>query len=172
MKQTETLLKEWSLSYYNSFLLGLYDEYEMFIIPGMYDIFIFEILHNLYLGMSKLIKKSLYNYVCSSRSVVMTLSNGNKKRIIGSMKNQILKACNSILRDIQRSNHSPGIYVDFSCKDISKQLNGIFLNDGLKGMSEGKDNRNLDYEFPIIAAFIDAITGQHENPERTEINVK
>ena len=91
-KQTETLLKEWYLSDYNSFLLDLYDEYEMFIIPGMYDIFTFEILHNLYLGMSKLIKKSLYNYVCSSRSVVMTLSNG-KKRIIGSLKNQILKAC-------------------------------------------------------------------------------
>jgi len=170
-KQTEKLLKEWSLSEYNSVLVELYLENEMFILPGLYTIFTFEMLHNLHLGLSKLLKRSVYNYISSRRVVRMSLLTGNKERVIGSMKNQILKACNSILRDIQENNHTPGLHFDFSTKDCSKQLNGIFTNDGLKGMLEGKDYRNLDYVFPFVTAFIDKITGQNNNPELTEINI-
>jgi hypothetical protein len=57
------------------------------------------------------------------------------------------------------------IRIDFSKKEASSQLNGIYVTAGVRGMLEGKDFHNLDAYFPFIFGYVDCWLGyEHEAP--------
>ena len=86
----EENLKRWSLTKYEPFIIKMSENYNSFVLDGVYVIFTFEILHNLHLGMSKLLKKATYMYVCSEREVNFRFKRGRKKKKIGRMRNCLL----------------------------------------------------------------------------------
>ena len=49
---------------------------------------------------------------------------------------------------------------DFSSKDGTNVLNGLFTNEGICGMLEAKNYREVDYVFPFVAGFIDRVCGE------------
>ena len=153
------VLKNNSISPFPSFLEGILNKYPSFLPKSLYEIFTYEPLHNLHLGISKLLKNLTYELTGSQKLVKFTNSKKNKVTKFSSQRTAILRACNSILRAIQEDCGSSGIHIDFSTKETSSNLNGIFLETGVRGMLEGKDYRNLDYFFPFVAAFVDRISG-------------
>ncbi len=135
-------LKDYSIAPWKSFLEDMQLTYPSFIPSTLYDIFTFEPLHNLHLGISKLLKTCTFNLVSSKYQVTFSLN--KKSRIlltaaICTKKTPILAGCNTLLRAIQRDNGLSDLHVDFLSKDASSRLNGIFLQAGLRGMLEGKD---------------------------------
>lgn len=163
-------LKAYSIAPWKSFLEELQSEYPSFISNSFYDIFTFEPLHNLHLGISKLLKNCTYNLVSSKYPAKFSTSKTAKQSAICSKKTAILSGCNTLLRAIERDSGVSGLHVDFSGKDASSCLNGIFLQTGLRGMLEGKDYRRLDTVFPFVAAFIDTVTGS-ETGQLTKVHM-
>lgn len=159
IEETSKILKEWSLSPKPSFLEDIIQEYPRFIPINMYDIFTYEPLHNLHLGISKMLKTLTYEIIGSSKYVLFPTSKKKEESKISSQKTAILRACNSLLRAIQIDSSTTSMKIDFSTKETSSTLNGIFLETGVRGMLEGKDYKTLDYVFPFVAAFVDRITG-------------
>ena len=147
-------LQTWSLSPSQGFIETILENYPGFIAGGIYDLFSFEPLHNLHLGLSRLLKIMLFEFITS----------------LGSKRTSILRACNAILRQIEIDSHISQLHVDFSKKESSTQLNGIFLATGIRGMLEGKDFKNLDYVFPFIAAYVDRFRDKPNDPSLTVIN--
>ena len=66
----------------------------------------------------------------------------------------------------------PGTRIDFSKKDCSSQLNGIYTSTGLRGMLEGKDYKNLDTVFPFVFAYVDTWLGQESTAPLTTIHTQ
>ncbi len=94
---------------------------------------------------------------------------GARNVFIHTKKTAILRACNSLLRAIEEDSDIPNLHLDFSTKEASSTLNGLFLNNGIRGMLEGKDYRNLDYVYPFVMAYVDRITNCINNG-LTEVN--
>lgn len=141
-----------------------------FLPSDVYSMFTFETLHNLHLGWSKLLK---FCYICYlSSEQVMTHRPGKPDKPASSMKNSVLRAVNSMLTEIQTKYPMPGRNVDFAKKEASSGLNGLFTNDGLKGMLEGKDYQAVDYIFPFVAAFTDRCLGRVDSHEQTTVHTK
>ena len=162
-EQSIEILKQLFLSPKPSFLEDIIQEYPHFIPMNMYDIFTYEPLHNLHLGISKMLKTLTYELIGSSKVVAFPNSKLKGESKICSHKTAILRACNSLLRAVQMDSSTTSMKVDFSTKETSSRLNGIFLETGVRGMLEGKDYRTLDYVFPFVAAFVDRITGCKKN---------
>ena len=159
---SENLLKQESLSPLPSFLEFIVQRYPSFLPPSLYEIFTYEPLHNLHLGISKLLKTLTFELVGSEKTVSFISAKNSNKAKFSSKRTPILRACNSLLRAIEEDSTTTSIHVDFSTKETSSALNGLFLESGIRGMLEGKDYRNLDYVFPFVAAFIDRVTGCEE----------
>ena len=163
-------LKAFSIAPWKSFLEELQIEYPSFIPNSLYDIFTFEPLHNLHLGISKLLKNCTFNLISSNYPAMFSTNKNAKPSVIRSKKTSILSGCNTLLRAIERDSGVSGLHVDFSGKDASSRLNGIFLQTGLRGMLEGKDYRRLDTVFPFVAAFIDTVAGS-ETGQLTKVHM-
>jgi len=152
-----------------SFLEKMYVTNRSFMVPGVYSMFTFESLHNLHLGISKLLKNCFLEFLQSNQ--VMTWPNGTRKqkKVLSSQRSNVLKAANAILAEIEKKYPATGIHVDFSKKEKTAQLNGFFLRDGVRGMLEGKNFRSIDLVFPFIASFIDRALGFQGNPVITTV---
>ena len=170
MDQCRELLNKHSLAPWPSFLEDLKLSSPSFIPGDIYDLFTFEPLHNLHLGISKLLKQCTFHYVTSKHRVSFQHMRKSIKVTIGSKKSPILRGCNNYLRAIQEDSGMSSLKVDFSSKNASITLNGLFLENGIRGMLEGKDYKTVDFVFPFIAAFIDRIT-QEKSCVLTSIHV-
>ena len=170
VQSCKELLNRQSLAPWPSFLEDLKHTNPSFIPVDIYELFTYEPLHNLHLGISKLLKQCTYYYVTSKHRVSFQHVRRNAKMTIGSKKSAILRGCNSYLRAIETDSGISYLRVDFSSKNASVTLNGFFLETGVRGMLEGKDYRNVDFVFPFVAAFIDRIT-QESNGDLTTIHV-
>lgn len=159
---SENLLKQESLSALPSFIEVIIQRYPSFLPPSLYEIFTYEPLHNLHLGISKLLKTLTFELVGSEKIVSFRSAKKSSKAKFSSKRTAILRACNSLLRAIEKDCTTTSMHIDFSTKETSSALNGFFLESGIRGMLEGKDYRNLDYVFPFVAAFIDRVTGCEE----------
>ncbi len=160
-----------SLAPWPSFLESMKMSHPNFIPGELYDLFTFEPLHNLHLGFSKLLKQCTYSYICSNHLVSFIPNRKNKLTSISTKKTALLRGCNTYLRALQSDSGIASLHIDFSSKNASATLNGIYLDSGLRGMLEGKDYRNVDYVFPFICSFIDKIT-QQDSASLTSIHVK
>ena len=125
------VLKNNSISPFPSFLEGILNKYPSFLPKSLYEIFTYEPLHNLHLGISKLLKNLTYELTGSQKLVKFTNSKKNKVTKFSSQRTAILRACNSILRAIQEDCGSSGIHIDFSTKETSSNLNGIFFSEAI-----------------------------------------
>jgi len=162
MEQCRDTLNEQSLAPWPSFLEDLKVSSQSFIPSDIYELFTFEPLHNLHLGISKLLKQCTYYYVTSKHRVSFQHFKRNARVTIGSKKAAILRGCNTYLRAIDEDSGMSSLRVDFSSKNASITLNGLFMENGIRGMLEGKDYKTVDYVFPFIAAFIDRITQEQD----------
>lgn len=170
-EKLKDLLKGFSVAPWKSFLEDVKKDHPNFLPDSLYEIFTFEPLHNLHLGISKLLKTCTFHLVSSKKQVIFKTGHKSKQQQFASKKVPILSGCNTYLRCMERDNGVPDLHVDFSSKDASDRLNGIFLQTGLRGMLEGKDYRKLDTVFPFVASFIDTISGS-ETAELTRVHMQ
>lgn len=120
-----------------------------------YKLFRFEILHNFLLGISKLLKICIIHRLQSNNLFTSAGSTRNQSKTFKSVHLSILRGVNSLLATIEKDYFVPGLTIDFSTSEIGQQLNGLFLEQGLRGMLEGRHFKSLDMVFPIVGAFID-----------------
>ena len=167
MEDIQNSLDKLSLSNWTSILESASKQSAMFT-PNVYDIFTFEPLHNLSLGMSKMLKICFATYITSEKLIVHP---GTKQQKSGAqMKTSILRGCNSLLAAFQASHPIPGIQLDFAKKEGSSTLNGLFTEDGVKGMLEGKHWKGIDFAFPFVAANVDRWIGRETSCEQTKVH--
>ena len=152
-------LKDYSIAPWRSFLEDIATDFPSFLSDDLYNIFTFEPLHNLHLGISKLLKSCTFQLVSSKYPARYSFGKKTTSSTMQSKKVPLLSACNTLLRTMEKDSGLPDLHIDFSSKDASSRLNGIFLTKGLRGMLEGKDYRNLDTVFPFVASFLDTATG-------------
>ena len=134
-----------------------------------YNIFSFEPLHNLHLGISKLIKQCIVHRLSSPDLTTTTASRSGTPRTFKKVKKSILVGSNSILSAIERDYYITGLHVDFSKGEKGTNLNGLFTEDGIRGMLSAKDYHHVDMVFPFIAAFIDTCCDEVETAPLTSI---
>lgn len=79
-----------------------------------YSLFTFEPLQNLYIGISKLLKKCTVECLLSDKLRTGKAWDGTKALVI--FRAQVLRGCNLLLSDHESNGELPGI-----CIDISKQ---------------------------------------------------
>lgn len=120
-----------------------------------YKLFRFELLHNFHLGISKLLKICIIYRLQSEELFTRTGSTNNTPRKFKAVQLSILRGINSLLATLERDYFVPGLTIDFSTSELGQQLNGLFLEHGLRGMLEGRHFKSLDMVFPFIGAFID-----------------
>ena len=160
-----TEFNNYSLSSWSSFLENS-NLVPSTVIDDLYSIYTYEPLHNIHLGLSVRLKDVLTHYLGTSKSVTI---NG-RLRTYCSLRHTVLKGCNSLLRSIQDLYTMPGIRYDFSKKECSTALNGIYTNTGLRGMLEGKDYKVLDTIFPIVFAYVDTWLSDNDSAPLTEVH--
>ena len=163
-------LKTYSLANWESVLerLRIVDERA---IPDLYSIFTFEPLHNLFLGISPKVKELLIHYLGSNTLHTNPSSSKRSQRLFSSVRASVLRGCNTVLSVFQNEYMMPGTRVDFSKKEGSSQLNGIYMTRGLRGMLEGKDYRALDVMFPFVFGYVDCWLGTSAEASLTKIHV-
>lgn len=154
VENANIVLGEVSLSEYSSCLeqCALFDTQAR---ENMYSVFAFEPLHNFHLGISKLLKTCIMSRLNSNNMTSTAGSKTGQPRTFRALRHVILRGANDILAGMQRDCNVRGFQVDFSSGEKGSGLNGMFRNDGLRGMLEAKDYRAVDMVFPFIAAFID-----------------
>lgn len=80
----------------------------------------------------------------------------------------LLNACHGILAELQLSYPVHGVHVDLSGKGSKSKLISLLVNDGVRGMLEGKDYKSVDIVFRFSAAFLELCTGLvNESPLTT-----
>lgn len=125
-----------------------------------YTIFSYELLHNIYLGLSVLLKE-----MCSHRlrddGLFSAVKNGKGEfKTFASVRTELINGMNYILKCIHRNSPSTSFKVDFSSSSKGGTYNGLFQKDGLKGMLEAKDHRAIDQVMPFLAMFLDRACGE------------
>lgn len=133
---------------------------------NMYAAFTFEPMHNLHLGISKLIKQCMYTRFSSEQ---LYLSLNKRRRTFRSVRNSLLRCANHTLSAIERDSFMPGLHVDFSTCEKGATPNGLFTVDGLRGMLEAKDYWAVDMVFPFVAGCLDRICGESDSAPLTTI---
>ena len=164
------ILKTNSLSIVESFIEIAYRKYCSFIAPDAYSIYTFETLHNLYLGLSKILKICLYKYLGSEEIVVISIRDETKNISLRSKKRALLKFINHTLSQYEREYGVPSLYVDFKKKGNTNCLDGLYMEKGMKGMLQGRNFKHLDYVFPLVSSTIDTILNKGNKCLLTEVN--
>lgn len=95
------------------------------ILSKVYDIYGFEPLQNLDLGIFKLLKECTFKFIGSDRVMKMPDVVEKQSHPLSQMRVSILHGINSLLVAIDREAGVPGIHADFSIKGCSMQLNGF-----------------------------------------------
>ena len=141
----------------------------------MHVIFSYEPLHNLYLGISKLLKVCLSERLKSTNlQTSAILSRGGKTRTTSfrNVRMTILTGINRMLSHIQRFSPVHGMRIDFSKGGSSGHEKGVYGPDGnLIGMLEGKNYRNLDIVFPFVGMFVDRLCDEVSTANSTKLFV-
>ena len=141
----------------------------------MHIIFSFEPLHNLHLGISKLLKSCLSERLRSTELETSEVSiRGGKKKTFPfrAVRMVILTGINRMLSHIQRYSPISGVRIDFSKGGSDGNEKGLYGPEGnVIGMLEGKDYRNLDMVFPFVGMFLDRACGETTTAVSTNLFV-
>lgn len=141
----------------------------------MHYIFSFEPLHNLFLGISKLLKACLSERLRSAilQTSAIRTRGGNVRTVnFRTVRMIVLTGINRLLSHIQRLSPLNGVRIDFSKGGSSGHEKGLYGQEGnLIGMLEGKDYRNLDFIFPFVGMFVDRVCDEVSTAVSTELFV-
>lgn len=158
-KKALECLEGCSLSEYSSFL----EDFPFSNIHSLLDIhnvFSFELLHNIYLGVSKLLKEMASKRLMNA-SLMTTLHNSrNEPKSFLVARPDLINGINHLLACIERENPMKGMRIDLSTPGKGYSYNGVFKQEGLIGMLEARDHRTLDQVMPFIAMFLDRCCGE------------
>lgn len=143
----------------NPFVLEIAQLASTSLLCTVYNIFRFELLHELHLSVSKLLKDCLFMFIVSER--VMSKPDGveRQRQPLSRLKVTILCGTNSLLAAIDQEAAVSGPQVDFSAERCSLRLDGLFLNRSVCELLDMKDHRTVDLESPNIETCIDRATG-------------
>lgn len=86
------------------------------------------------------------------------------------MPTYILQAVISILEVVERDSWLLVPWIDFSYKESSFELNGVYLNGEVGEMLEGKNYRAVEMLIPVACGFIDWLTGYRQSLNMTKMH--
>lgn len=138
----------------------------------LYTLFRFEPMHNLSLGISKLLKECCVLMLKDSErtSPAMCTMTG-VPRPFNFIRKEVLHTLNKLLACIQRSSSGYGLQVDFSKGETSGRLSGFFTEDGVIGMLQAKHFDTVDMVAPFLGAIVDMCCGSEEKTPVTKTYV-
>ena len=93
---------------------------------------------------------------------------GNSFKFI---RKSVLRGANAFLALLEKEYPATCLLVDFSKANNSTRLDGVFVEDGVRGVLEAKDYKTVDMIFPFIAAFLDRACGEVSNGPVTSVSV-
>lgn len=126
----------------------------------IYNIFRFEPMHFLSLGISKMLKECAVEMLKDeNRTTSAILSRAGEPRTFKFVRKRVLRCLNEFLRDVESSSRGYGLHVDFSSGESGLRLSGFFTEHGIVGMLEAKDYDVMDMVSPFIGAIIDRCCG-------------
>ena len=126
----------------------------------IYSIFTYESLHNIYLGISRLLKEMCCQRLYDEALVTIEKDASGNYRNFPELRTALINGMNDILTCIERDSPASAFKIDFSDTRKSGNFNGFFVKDGLKGMLEAKDHRAVDQVMPFLAMFLDKFCGE------------
>lgn len=134
-----------------------------------YRVMAFEPLHNLHLGVSRLIKES-FSARLRDHTLVSTAVDAKKKsRTFPSLRAAILRTLNMFLRDVATESTGFNLNINFAKTNGTDAFDGLFKDHGLVGMLEGKDYKCIDQVAPFFGAIADRLCGEIEDAPITSI---
>lgn len=83
----------------------------------------------------------------------------------------LLKACNALLSHIEDRYLVPSLHLDLSQKEQTVQLNGMLIEDGLRGVMEEEIYSAAEMVFPFVAFIIDRRPGSVKGCDLTGMSV-
>lgn len=117
----------------------------------LYLISTFERLRNLYPAVSKLLATSLIQYLSSMGIYNHSSGSSGKQKRLRVLKIPFLRACDGISAHVEKKYALPELHVHFATAGKTAQRNGLFTEDGLRGMLEGKRYYVVHMDFLFIA---------------------
>ena len=137
-----------------------------------YNVFRFEAMHNLDLGISKILKVCISDRLRSDelRSSEFLDSSG-QSRTFKSLRTTILRSANAYLQLLQRDSPCIGARFDFSRRTSTDVLNGLFSDTGIAAMLEARNLRDVDQVMPFVASLVDRLCGEVESCPVTHVVV-
>lgn len=101
----------------------------------IYEIFVFEPMHKLSLGISELLKKWLVSYLKDDKKVSKSINTiSGEGRIISLVKKPVISPLNAFIRVVQCSSPGFGLNLDVSKGLTAGLLSGLFTDDGILGI--------------------------------------
>lgn len=86
------------------------------VVKNLYSMFMFESLHNLHLGVSKLLKLFLAQYLSSHETCGHLRGPAGRQKSLSLVRLSLLKSCSDILSHIEEKYSALGLHVNFSKK--------------------------------------------------------
>lgn len=120
-----------------------------------------------------MLKVSISNRLKSRKhfsSAMVTLKGENKPYV--SIRATILNGINHMLQSIESESPARGLHIDFSSKGKGAVYNGLFKSEGLIGLLEAKDYRNVDMVSPFISMYVDRCCGETSLAPNTRVAVQ
>lgn len=146
----------------------------MSLVPclDIYSVFHFEPMHNLPLGVSKLLKTCAGERLRSdSQSSTAMLTTAGQPKKFATIRVTVLKEMNAFLSRSQQSSQGYGLRLDFS-SGSGTQLQGLFADNGLCGMLEAKDYISVDQVSPFLGGIADRLCGESSAAPVTSVFTK
>lgn len=112
-----------------------------------YQMFTFDILHYIHLGMTRT-KLLLFH---------------QRIKALSSRSTALLSRCNDFLNEVDYNFRTTGVRVNFVSLGKSCSLNGLFSDEGIIGMLEGKHYKNIETFMPFIGAICDRFLNSQQN---------
>ncbi len=104
-----------------------------------YQIFTFDTLHAIHLGLTK----------------TQLILFHQRVKALTSRPTSVLNRCNHFLREVDQNFRVSGPKINFECSGKSPSLNGLFTDDGIIGMLEGKHYKQIETLLPFLGAICD-----------------
>lgn len=82
----------------------------------------------------------------------------------------LYQARNSFLDDLEGNSTVPGLYVCFSKGGAAALLNGLFTQDGIRGMLDGKFFQCIEMLLSSFRGFLDRAAGYADMPFLINVN--
>lgn len=135
----------------------------------IYDIFRFEPMHNLSLGVSKMLKDCATIMLRDeNRTSPAMITSSGAPRTFKHIRRSVLHALNDFLCDVEKRSPGYGIHCDYSKGECGGRLNGFFTETGIVGMLEAKEYDSVDMVSPFLGAIIDACCGLTDTADVTQ----